>query len=318
MATDATGTPSTNYSIPKFNTAVDAPSGLGGNAQVDFIDNLLLSKVDKPAGIVSGEIPVWNGSTWVRSSAVSSAVVNPAPGFGAAYVYATANADLSPVPTSWIHYLNATVGGTTVRSITPGVPGQRLMLRNSNAVTTLLHNTGGGIAGGALYLRSVANTILQTGDVIEFVYDGSEWLECGRDMTDTYQAYTPTWSSTGTQPVLGNGTLTARYCQQGKMITSWGILTMGSTTTYGTGAYLMTFPVVPTQSRLVGTADMAHAGARHMTICEPQGGAAGAGSFAFVYPNTWPAGAGNNVGQTTPWTWATGDLLMWNLSYEGQ
>lgn len=41
MAQDATGTPSTNYSIPKHNTAVDAPSGKGTNAIVDFLDSLL-------------------------------------------------------------------------------------------------------------------------------------------------------------------------------------------------------------------------------------------------------------------------------------
>lgn len=38
MATDATGTPSTNFSFPKYNTAIDAPSGLGLNAIVTDID----------------------------------------------------------------------------------------------------------------------------------------------------------------------------------------------------------------------------------------------------------------------------------------
>lgn len=41
MATDATLTPTTNVQIPKFNTSVDAPSGLGGNAQMDWLDQLL-------------------------------------------------------------------------------------------------------------------------------------------------------------------------------------------------------------------------------------------------------------------------------------
>jgi hypothetical protein len=40
MATDATGTP-TALGIPKFNTSVDAPSGLGSNAQMDSIDALI-------------------------------------------------------------------------------------------------------------------------------------------------------------------------------------------------------------------------------------------------------------------------------------
>lgn len=67
MATDATGTP-TSLGVPKYNTSVDAPSGLGFNAAMDVIDALLLARVTKPSGIVSGEVPVWNGSAFVRSS----------------------------------------------------------------------------------------------------------------------------------------------------------------------------------------------------------------------------------------------------------
>lgn len=43
MAQDATGAPTTQ-GIPKFNTAVDAPSGKGGNAQMDAIDTLIKLK----------------------------------------------------------------------------------------------------------------------------------------------------------------------------------------------------------------------------------------------------------------------------------
>lgn len=67
MATDATGTP-TAKGIPKYDTANDAPSGLGFNAAMDAIDTLLDSYASKPSGIASGEVPVWNGTTWVRSS----------------------------------------------------------------------------------------------------------------------------------------------------------------------------------------------------------------------------------------------------------
>jgi hypothetical protein len=69
MAVDATGTPTTNYGIPKFNTATDAPSGKGGNAQVDFIDNLLKTTfVSAPVGVVTSEVLVYNGTSWDRSS----------------------------------------------------------------------------------------------------------------------------------------------------------------------------------------------------------------------------------------------------------
>lgn len=75
MALDATGTPTSPDSIPKYNTAVDPPSGKGFNAAMDQIQvalsartTALADKVDKPSGIVSGEVPVWNGAAWVRSS----------------------------------------------------------------------------------------------------------------------------------------------------------------------------------------------------------------------------------------------------------
>lgn len=68
MATDATGAP-TSKGIPKYNTSVDAPSGLGFNAAMDAIDALLDDYVQTPAGIATGEGLVWNGTAWVRSSA---------------------------------------------------------------------------------------------------------------------------------------------------------------------------------------------------------------------------------------------------------
>lgn len=76
MATDATGTP-TAKGIPKFNTAVDAPSGKGSNAQMDAIDTLLDSYQQNPAGIATGEASVWNGSAWARSSTTRLTTVRP-------------------------------------------------------------------------------------------------------------------------------------------------------------------------------------------------------------------------------------------------
>lgn len=67
MATDATGTP-TPLGIPKYNVSVDAPSGLGFNATMDAIDAIIAANPTKPAGIVSGEAVIWNGTGWARSS----------------------------------------------------------------------------------------------------------------------------------------------------------------------------------------------------------------------------------------------------------
>lgn len=47
--------------------------------------------------------------------------------------------------------------------------------------------------------------------------------------------YTPPWTGT-TNPAIGNGTIVGRYIQSGKIVRGWFKITMGSTTTYGTGA----------------------------------------------------------------------------------
>jgi hypothetical protein len=74
LATDATGAP-TPLGIPTFNTAVDAPSGLGANAQMAAIDTLIAARVLKPAGITPGDVPVWNGTTFVRPTGTASSSV---------------------------------------------------------------------------------------------------------------------------------------------------------------------------------------------------------------------------------------------------
>lgn len=59
----------------------------------------------------------------------------------------------------------------------------------------------------------------------------------------SWTAYSPAWAGATTNPVIGNGTISGRYRQIGKTVDFQIIITMGSTTTYGTGAYTLTFPV---------------------------------------------------------------------------
>jgi hypothetical protein len=81
-----------------------------------------------------------------------------------------------------------------------------------------------------------------------------------------YATYTPTWSSTGTAPVLNNGTLTGRVWKFGKLCHVTITLLMGSTTTFGTGTYSWELPSVPastgsmTQAIVIGAARALDAG----------------------------------------------------------
>ena len=59
---------------------------------------------------------------------------------------------------------------------------------------------------------------------------------------DAWTSYTPAWSSSGTQPVLNNGTSVGAWLSAGKLVHFRILITMGSTTTYGTGTYRFTVP----------------------------------------------------------------------------
>lgn len=62
------------------------------------------------------------------------------------------------------------------------------------------------------------------------------------EATPAWTSYTPTWTATA-NPAIGNGSLTGAYRQIGKKVTFRIRMLAGSTTTFGTGAYVLTYPV---------------------------------------------------------------------------
>ena len=210
MAVDATGTP-TALGIPTFLVGTDAPTGNGGNAQMSSIDALIQGRVPIPGGIAAGEVPVWNGSTWVRSS---------------------------------------------VTGIAPS------------------------------------------------------------SIAATYSAYTPTWSSGGTQPAIGNAQVVARYAQIGKVVHAYGSITFGSTSTFGTGNYSFALPVaaLANNTRLAGVGWLFHGGGSNLGQAMPVVNTT-TSTVQFEYGATYLGGY--SVVQTTgPWTWANGDAIHWGFVYE--
>lgn len=64
-----------------------------------------------------------------------------------------------------------------------------------------------------------------------------------RNLLDSWRlAYTPALTSGGTAPVLGNGTIAGTYFRNGAITTVAGELTIGSTTTLGTGGLKISLP----------------------------------------------------------------------------
>lgn len=77
------------------------------------------------------------------------------------------------------------------------------------------------------------------------VWDGANWDHFSPKQ-DTipggWQAYTPTWRGSTTNPAIGNGTIRARYSIINKTAVLQCFIGMGSTTTYGSGRYDVTVP----------------------------------------------------------------------------
>ena len=65
----------------------------------------------------------------------------------------------------------------------------------------------------------------------------------GRNQVYTWAvSYTPTWTSGGTAPSLGDGTLVATASRQGNIVTVMWTLTPGAATTFGTGDLRISLP----------------------------------------------------------------------------
>lgn len=136
---------------------------------------------------------------------------------------------------------------------------------------------------------------------------------------DAWVSYTPAWTSSGTAPALGNGTIVGASQVVGpKTLDFYILLTMGSTTTYGTGTYRFSLPV--TAAARGAGAGMNLAG--HLTDT----GTAlwGVQSCRFVTTSTIellaPTATADArlaaVAQTVPFTWANTDVLSIAGRYE--
>lgn len=128
--------------------------------------------------------------------------------------------------------------------------------------------------------------------------------------------YVPVWTSSGTAPALGNGTSIARYSQMGKFVVYQGKITFGSSTTFGTGTYFFSMPVTRGASAIAGAHGIVDlldvsTGNRGLGVGETPTNS----TFQVVVSTTY-FGAQTAITNTAPWTWATGDVLLWNLIYE--
>jgi hypothetical protein len=126
---------------------------------------------------------------------------------------------------------------------------------------------------------------------------------------DPWTAYTPTW--TGGSPTIGNGTLVGSYMQAGKLVHYRIVLTIGSTTTLGSGTWLFTVPVAASIT-----------GHQPAGLCEAFDTSGSAITMMFArFNNSTTQIAGEQTGGTdltnaSPYAWAAGDTVIFSGTYE--
>lgn len=154
-------------------------------------------------------------------------------------------------------------------------------------------------------------------DGIEALADVTDAANVASSLAGAWTSYVPAWTATGTAPAVGDGTITGAYVQFGKTVHFRIALTMGASSTYGTGSYKFSLPVA------------AHAGVVPFT---PLGNAymedAGSGTFMgqlFDFSSTTilvgihailTAGGMTFIGTTAPFVWGTADYLYLSGTYQ--
>jgi len=139
------------------------------------------------------------------------------------------------------------------------------------------------------------------------VRDNLNWL--GRVGVTGWASYTPTWTSTGTAPVIGNGTLLGVYVQIGRLFIATIQMIAGSTTTFGTGTYRWASPVSMSTSGgqlSYGSAKIADTGTTDYEGIVK----AAASTTVRIYAS------GAEASATSPMTPANGDV--WEATYTAQ
>lgn len=158
---------------------------------------------------------------------------------------------------------------------------------------------------------------IASGDTTTVPTNLATYRDALKGASEAWTAFTPTWTGVTANPALGNGSFTGTaYARVNKLVHFRIVLTMGSTTTYGTGQWIFTPPVAPVAvatNRIPFLADLYDAGVNAYH------GVANFFTGGNLYLYCDPTTAGNplrGVAAAAPFTWGTGDQVVIAGTYE--
>lgn len=224
--------------------------------------------------------------------------------------------DLSVGMNSIVLMNNTTLA--TIKGIVAGFPGQLITFISIGAgqVDFTHQDAGESIAANRLInIATSLNTSLYPGKgIASYQYDSvtARWR-----LISHFQGglifYTTTWTGSVTNPVLGNGTLSASYFLRGSNIWNLIILTAGSTTTFGSGFWQFSTPVGV--SPIAGTPGLGTGLAidvvnnPNYSVTAVYSGFGSGGTLGVVDATNL------NIDATHPFTWQNTDILRLMIEF---
>lgn len=129
---------------------------------------------------------------------------------------------------------------------------------------------------------------------------------------DAWTTYTPTWTAS-TNPAIGNGTITGRYLKVGRKCIAVIKVTMGSTTTYGSGGYSFGLPFTSASGvDYLGTARLVAANAWNGQVVMTGGNAA----FNCTFPASSTDTRSATLSGAVPETLANTHVVRAQVEYQ--
>lgn len=176
------------------------------------------------------------------------------------------------------------------------------------AGTAISMNMTGCIVAGSVTLLAGAQkcTISDnqcTGAVVDDSGNGTNKVDIG------LTTYTPTWTTSGTAPSLGDGSVIGRYSRQGNIVKATIEFVAGSTTTFGTGEFRFSLPFTSAATvQQIGSARMLDSGNVYLVAVSVVQASRG---YVIVHGHS----TAGPVTSTSPFAWTTNDSLTLEITY---
>ena len=154
------------------------------------------------------------------------------------------------------------------------------------------------------------------GETVTASIGNTHWRDQFKAIGDAWTSYTPTWTGSGGNPAIGNGTLAGKYIQAGKLVVFQITIIAGSTTTFGTGNYGTSLPFAPTAYRWRFYGTVGNSGITDVWACARS---AGGGSTAVELTHASVSAStvvDAFITPTVPHTMGTADYIYIHGTYE--